>query len=110
MRLAKRIVSDHTKSLKDAIDLAHTLKIDVPKSPTPSEIWELKVVAAATDEKTFNTLYSSLEVYDHLQDIDETTSEINDGTNTQIRDDAKTELPMLKLHLKLAREAFAAVK
>ena len=109
LKAASTIVSDHTKSLSDAIKLAHQLKIDVPSSPTPSMIWELKVVAAAKG-KAFNVLYSSLEVYDHLQDIDETSSEISEGTNPQIRDDAKTELPMLRKHLKLAREAFSAVK
>jgi putative membrane protein len=109
LRLAKRLVDDHSKSLSDAVKLAHSLKIDVPSSPTPSMVWELKVVAAAHG-KAFNVLYSSLEVYDHLQDIDETSSEISEGTNSQIRDDAKTELPMLRMHLKLSRQAFAAAK
>ncbi len=109
LKLAKTLVSDHSKSLSDAIKLAHELKIDVPSSPTPSEIWELKVVGAAHG-KAFNALYSSLEVYDHLQDIQETSDEISDGTNSQIRDDAKTELPMLKMHLRLSRHAFATVK
>lgn len=72
-------------------------------------IWELKVVAAAKG-KAFNVLYSSLEVYDHLQDIDETSTEISNGTNSQIRDDAKTELPMLRKHLRLARAALRASK
>ena len=107
MRLAKRLVSDHSKSLKDAVDLAHKLGIDVPKAPTPSEVWELKVVAGASG-KAFNTLYSTLEVYDHIQDIQETTDEINDGSNSQIRDDAKTELPMLKMHLAMSRLAAAS--
>jgi putative membrane protein len=109
LKAATTIVSDHTKSLSDAIKLAHSLKIDVPSSPTPSEVWELKVVAAAKG-KAFNVLYSSLEVYDHLQDIDETSSEISEGTNSQIRDDAKTELPMLRKHLRLARAALASSK
>jgi putative membrane protein len=109
LKAASTIVSDHTKSLSDAIKLAHELKIDVPSSPTPSEVWELKVVAAAKG-KAFNVLYSSLEVYDHLQDIDETSSEISEGTNSQIRDDARTELPMLKKHLRLARAALRASK
>jgi putative membrane protein len=109
LKAASTIVSDHTKSLSDAIKLAHQLKIDVPSSPTPSEIWELKVVAASKG-KAFNVLYSSLEVYDHLQDIDETSSEISEGTNSQIRDDAETELPMLRKHLRLARAALRASK
>ena len=109
LKLAKTLVSDHSKSLSDAIKLAHELKIDVPSSPLPSQIWELKVVAAAKG-KAFNVLYSSLEVYDHVQDIDETGTEVSDGTNSKVRGDARTELPMLKMHLRLARKALAAVK
>jgi putative membrane protein len=106
-KLAKTLVDDHSKSLSDAIKLAHQLKIDVPSSPLPSQVWELKVVAASKG-KAFNVLYSSLEVYDHLQDIDETGTEVSDGTNSKVRDDARTELPMLREHLKLARAALAA--
>lgn len=109
LKAASTIVSDHTKSLSDAIKLAHELKIDVPSSPLPSQIWELKVVAAAKG-KAFNVLYSSLEVYDHLQDIDETGTEVSTGTNSKVRDDARTELPMLRKHLRLARAALAASK
>ena len=107
VKLAKRLVSDHSKSLSDAVKLAHELKIDVPSSPTPSMIWELKVVARFKG-KAFNRWYSSLEVYDHLQDISETTSEVTNGTNAKIRGDARTELPMLREHLKLSRQALAA--
>ena len=107
LRMADRIVSDHTKSLKDAVKLARSLGIDVPGSPTPSEVWELKAVTSMRG-RAYDHWYASLEVYDHVQDIQETTDEINDGTNAKIRDDARTELPMLQLHLKLARAAFAA--
>jgi putative membrane protein len=106
-RLAKRLVDDHSKSLSDAIKLAHSLKIDVPSSPTPSQLWELRAVASFKG-KAFDRWYSSLEVFDHLQDIDETATEVTNGTNSQVRDDAKTELPVLKAHLRLARAALAA--
>ncbi|MBV9810107.1 MAG: DUF4142 domain-containing protein [Solirubrobacterales bacterium] len=107
LRMADRIVSDHTKSLKDAVKLARSLGIDVPSNPTPSEVWELKIVTGLRG-RAYNHWYASLEVYDHVQDIQETTDEIKDGTNSQIRDDAKTELPMLQVHLSLARAALAA--
>lgn len=109
LKLAKRLVSDHSKSLSDAVKLAHELKIDVPSSPTPSMIWELKAVATFKG-KAFNHWYSSLEVYDHVQDIDETATEVLNGTNSKVRDDARTELPMLREHLKLARAALASSK
>ena len=65
-------------------------------------------MVASLNGKAFNRAYSSLEVYDHLQDIDETATEVSTGTNSQIRDDAKTELPMLKMHLKMSRAALRA--
>lgn len=107
LKLANTLVMDHSKSLSDAVKLAHSLKIDVPSSPTPSQIWELKMVESLKG-KAYDHWYSSLEVYDHLQDIDETGTEVSTGTNSQIRDDAKAELPMLKKHLRLARAALAA--
>jgi putative membrane protein len=79
----------------------------VPSSPTPSQLWELRAVASFKG-KAFDRWYSSLEVFDHLQDIDETATEVTNGTNSQVRDDAKTELPVLKAHLRLARAALAA--
>jgi putative membrane protein len=107
LKLARTLVSDHCKSLSDAIELAHELKIDVPSSPLPSMIWELKAVSTFKG-KAFDRRYSSLEVYDHIQDIDETGTEVSGGTNSKVRDDARTELPMLREHLKLSRAALAA--
>ena len=107
MRLANRLVTDHAKSLSDAEKLARSLGIDVPKSPLPSQVWELNMVASLRGQ-AFNHWYSSLEVLDHVQDISEATDEVNDGTNAKVRDDARTELPMLHVHLKLAREALVA--
>jgi putative membrane protein len=106
-RMANRLVTDHTKSLKDAADLAHSLGIDVPTAPTASQQWELKMVRWLHG-KAYNHWYASLEVNDHVQDISETTDEVNDGTNKQIRDDAVKELPTLRIHLRLAQQALAA--
>ncbi|MBV9414669.1 MAG: DUF4142 domain-containing protein, partial [Solirubrobacterales bacterium] len=44
LRMADRIVSDHTMSLSDAVKLAKSLGIDAPKAPTASQLWELKMV------------------------------------------------------------------
>lgn len=107
LRLADRLVTDHTKSLDDSAKLARSLGIEVPDKPLASQIWELRMVESLHG-KAFNHRYSSLEAYDHVQDISETTDEINDGTNAKIRADARTELPVLREHLKLAREALAA--
>jgi putative membrane protein len=106
--LGARLVSDHSKSLSDAIKLAHKFGIEVPKAPSPSEQWELKTVSRFTGS-AFDKSYADLEVFDHIQDIQESQDEVDMGTNRQIRKDAKTEIPMLKEHLKLSKAALAAV-
>ena len=54
----------------------------------------------------FDRGYSQLELQDRLQDLEETTTEVQQGSNPQIRHDARQEIPMLQLHLHLSRVAF----
>src|SRR4051794_10313141 len=78
--LGARLVKDHTKSLADAVTLAKRLKIFVPKTPTPSQEWEIGVLAGLSGAD-FDRAYTSLEVQDHKQDIDDMKTEVSDGTN-----------------------------
>jgi putative membrane protein len=105
--LGARLVKDHTKSLQDAVDVAHELGIDVPDEPSPSQQWELRAVAQFQGSE-FDRWYSDLEVQDHIQDIQETQDEIHKGCNDQIRQLAEDDLPVLEQHLELARAALAA--
>src|SRR5947209_18964854 len=70
IKLANRLITDHTKSFRDDAKLARKLGVDVPKSPLPSMVWELNMVASLHG-KAFNHWYSSLEVFDHGQAIQE---------------------------------------
>jgi putative membrane protein len=105
--LGARLVKDHTKSLHDAVDVAHQLGIDVPDKPSPSQQWELRAVAQFKGAE-FDTWYSDLEVQDHVQDIQEAQDEIDKGCNDQIKQLAEEDLPVLQQHLELARTALAA--
>lgn len=105
--LAKRLIKDHTKSLSDVRKLASKKGVKLESKPTPSMQWELKVVSAFNGGK-FDYWYSSLEVMDHQQDIQETTEEISKGSDPDVKKNAQTELPMLKMHLKLAQTALKA--
>ena len=105
--LGKRLMTDHTKSLSDLAKLASKLGVKIEKTPTPPEAWELKQVGTMTGT-SFDRGYASLEVADHIQDIKDTSEEINSGTNASVRALAKQDLPMLKTHLKLSRQALAA--
>ena len=105
--LAGRLVKDHSKSLSEGIALAHSIGVTPPSQPEPSMIWELKSVSSFYGSQ-FDRMYSSLEVYDHVQDIQEAQSEATEGTNPQVRAEARKEIPTLRVHLALARRALSA--
>jgi putative membrane protein len=106
--LGQRLVKDHSASLKDAVRVAHRLGIDVPGAPSPSQRWELKTVAAFTGGD-YDRRYADLEVLDHVQDIQESKDEVQKGANRAVRHLASSDLPTLREHLKLSREALRAV-
>jgi putative membrane protein len=82
VQLGARLVADHSKSLADAVEVAHKLGIEVPDSPSPTQQWELRVVSRFHGAK-FNRWYSDLEVQDHKQDITEATDEVEKGAITR---------------------------
>jgi putative membrane protein len=97
-----RLVTDHTKSLKEAVALAKAHNVQVPKAPTPSQQWELQTLGTLSGA-AFDSAYVALETADHQQDISETSDEVSDGTNVGVRNAAKKDLPVLRTHLKLAK-------
>jgi putative membrane protein len=102
-----RLVRDHSKSLRDAQRAARRFGIDVPKTPSPSQQWELRTVGSFTGA-TFDRSYADLEVQDHIQDIQEAKDEISDGCNATIRGLARDDLPVLRQHLTIARQLLAS--
>jgi putative membrane protein len=106
-QLAQTLITDHTKSLQDTQQLASQLGVQLPNEPSPSEQWELEEVGEMHGSE-FNHDYSELEIKDHEQDIDEATDEVQLGCNSQVRDEARQEIPMLQKHLSLSRQAYAA--
>jgi hypothetical protein len=69
---------------------------------------ELSQFAAASGA-AFDVLYAKTEISDHEQDISETTTEINNGSNSEVKQEAQTDLPILRTHLALAQQALAVV-
>jgi putative membrane protein len=106
--LGARLEKDHSKALASAVKTAKRLHIEVPKTPSPTMEWELSVVASLSGA-AFDQWYTSLEVADHKQDIDETKNELAVGVNAAVRKEARTALPVLRQHLKLSRAAAKAV-
>jgi putative membrane protein len=102
--LATAVMKDHTKSLREAKTLANALHTQIPHQPSPSQQWELQVVATFSGND-FDKWYSTLEVQDHKQDISEASNEAKNGKQAHVRKSARRELPILKTHLKLAEAA-----
>jgi putative membrane protein len=98
----KRLVADHTTSLKESIALARKLRVKVPTAPTPSMQWELAILAGQSGQ-SFDAPYADLEAKDHQQDISEAQDEVKDGTNAALRKAAAKEVPTLRAHLQIAR-------
>ncbi len=107
--LGARLLKDHKQSLKDAIDLANKLDIDVPKKPTPLMQWELRAVRHFHG-RAFDRWYTDLEVQDHKQDIKEASDETSKGSDPELKKSAADELPTLREHLKLSRAARKSVR
>jgi putative membrane protein len=107
--LGARLAKDHSKSLKETAKLAKSEGVSVPKRPTPSEQWELKVVASFSGP-AFDDWYSRLEVQDHKQDISEAKEERSNGGSHTVRAEAAKEIPMLVKHLKLSRAALKVAR
>lgn len=104
--LAQRLVSDHTQSLHDALELARKYHIDAEQKPTPTQHWQLEENGELSGD-VFDHDFSQLEVLDHVQDIQDARSEVEMGCNREIRHDAAQEIPTLREHLRLARQALA---
>jgi putative membrane protein len=104
--LAQMLMTDHTKSLHDTVALAQKLGVQgVQKQPTQAQAWELKALAAMKPAGRFNHWYALLEVRDHKDDISDATEERDNGSNQEVRDAARTELPILLKHLKASEKA-----
>jgi putative membrane protein len=105
--LGARLVKDHSKSLEESVAEARSLGVKVPQAPTPSMVWELNTVRSMSGTQ-FDRSYSSLEVKDHEQDIEETTFEVVHGGSPKVKQSAKKELPVLRMHLTLAKRALGS--
>ncbi|MDT7713317.1 MAG: putative rane protein [Pseudonocardiales bacterium] len=100
--LAKRLIKDHRKSLSEAEHMARRLGIEIPRSPSTPEQWELRMVGRESGTR-FDIDYADLEVADHKQDIEEATHEWTHGGNLSVRLAARKELPTLRKHLQMSR-------
>jgi putative membrane protein len=106
--LAQTLITDHTKSLKDAIKTANKLHVRVPHQPSFTQQWSLSLFQSLSGTE-FDRWYSTGEVADHKQDIEEASNEHHKGKQPHVRAMAGHEIPTLKKHLSLAEAAVKSV-
>jgi putative membrane protein len=105
---ARMLYRDHSKSLHETIALAKQLGVKgVKAEPTKSQTWELKE-ASRDKGGAFHRWYLLLEAHDHKDDISEAREERDNGMNWSIRESARSELPTLFKHLKVAERLLKA--
>jgi putative membrane protein len=90
--LGLKLVSDHTIAEAGLVIL--TVMSD-------KQAAELEDVVSNTGLH-FDDEYSELEVQDHIQDIKDFKTEVNEGRNADVRAFAAASLPMLEMHLAAA--------
>src|SRR4051812_49036802 len=107
--LGARLVADHSKSLADATALAEKLGVPVPSTMSEKQQEELAHVAQHQGLE-FDDEYAELEVTDHQQDIADATKEVQDGCNTEVRDNARNEIPVLQAHLDMSQHVHDVIE
>ncbi|WP_073950069.1 DUF4142 domain-containing protein [Streptomyces kebangsaanensis] len=103
-QLGARLASDHTKSSKDMKKLAAQLKVTLPTTPDSKERAELARLSSLHGS-AFDKQYVKTEISDHKTDIAEAKKEISTGSDPQVINEARKDLPVLRTHLKLAEQA-----
>jgi putative membrane protein len=105
----RRMVTDHTAAGNKLKRLAAKKHITVP-TEMDAEGQEAMQRLSALSGKAFDRAYMEMMVTDHEKDIAEFEMESTGGTDADIKVFARTTLPTLKTHLRLARAAAAKVQ
>ncbi|WP_181447026.1 DUF4142 domain-containing protein [Streptomyces sp. NTH33] len=103
-----RLVADHTKSLGSMKKLAAQMKVTLPTAPDSKERAELARLSSLHGA-AFDKQYVKTEISDHKMDISDAKKQISTGSNRQVINEARKDLPVLQAHLKLAEQTQSKV-
>jgi predicted outer membrane protein len=106
-RLARRTTTDHRLLLQNTVSLARKLHARVPRSPAPTQVRAARLLSTLSGN-VFNHRYASLELRGTKEAIRRAGAELRGGQNATILHIAKVALPILRVHLRLARAALTA--
>ena len=106
--LAGRLLSDHTKALRQATSLAQRSGVPLPADAPSSRQWELHILSTLA-ARSFAREYAALEIAAHDEAILDAGMEVKSGQDASIKKFADATSTMLAKHLRLARQTMRAL-
>jgi putative membrane protein len=102
--LAATVERDHAKALDGAAHIARGLGVKLPGTPTATEHWELHVLTTLSGTP-FDRMYAWLEEARHVEAISDAQEAAGRAAAPTVRAYARSLLPVLRTHLRMATAA-----
>lgn len=95
------MVQDHSKAQKSLESLASSLNVTVPQTPDSAHRAKAAMLSNLSGHQ-FDTAYINAQVIDHEATIAVFQQELSGGENTQVKNFATQNLPVIQMHLQEA--------
>jgi putative membrane protein len=102
-RFGQRMATDHSQEGQAIRQMASNLKFTLPQDLTPEQQNAVSRLEKLSG-KAFDREYMKAMVADHVKDVSEFERAASQATNAEIKQFASQALPMMRDHLKQARE------
>ena len=102
-RFGQRMATDHSQGGQTIQQMASNLKFILPQDMSPEQKIEISRLENVSG-KAFDRDYMKAMVKDHMKDLSEYERAATQATNAEIKQYASQALPMMRDHLKEARE------
>jgi putative membrane protein len=107
-RFAARMVQDHSKAYQDLIPIVSEQRIAIPEKCMPEHAKVIQHFASAA-VRNFDQEYMKHMVESHEKGVDLFTRATKEITNERLKGYAEKTLPVVKEHLKVAKEVYVKV-
>ena len=101
--VGRRLIHDHTRSSRLLKTIATHLKLTLPTTLPPSLQRQVKLLTTSRATMGFDLKFARMQVTAHQQAIALFTKEAKTGRNAMLRAFAKSQLPVLRMHLASAK-------
>ncbi|MGH7661542.1 MAG: DUF4142 domain-containing protein [Vulcanimicrobiaceae bacterium] len=106
-KFATRMIQDHSRNDAQLAGIARGMHVSVQQKPDADALQEVRTLKHLPKDQIAEQ-YLTYEETDHERDLNGFKNEAQEGTSTQLRQYAKSSLPVLKTHLKLAQDLLHA--